>query len=410
MPSPELGIPTSALGEECQRLLDFGRHFPHPLGGAAWLDTRGQPDLSRPVYTWITARMLHVYVLGLLLGRSDDADLAHQALAGLTGRLRDELNGGWLTSLDDAGDSPDEKACYTHAFVVLAASSAAVAGLSGAGSLLTDALEVWELRFFDDIAGMFVDSWNRDFTRLDGYRGINANMHGVEALMAAADVTGDQALRDRALAIARRVALEFAEPQAWRIPEHFDSGWRPQLEHNRDRPDDQFQPYGATVGHGLEWSRLLLHLEASLPDPPDWLLPAAQGLFDRAVADGWAVDGADGFVYTTDWDGAPVVRDRMHWVVAEAIGAAAALRIRTGDDRYADLAATWWAYAERYLFDRTYGSWHHQLDASNKVIETVWPGKPDLYHAVQATLIPRLPLAPSMATALSGDQAIASAR
>jgi sulfoquinovose isomerase len=410
MPSPELGLPDSALGAECQRLLDFGRHFPHPLGGAAWLDTRGQPDLSRPVYTWITARMLHVYVLGQLLGRAGDADLATQALTGLSGRLRDELSGGWLTSVDDAGDSPDEKACYTHAFVVLAASSAAVAGLSGADNLLTNALELWELRFFDDIAGMFVDSWNRDFTRLDDYRGVNANMHGVEALLAAADVTGDQALRDRALGIARRVALEFAEPHAWRIPEHFDSHWHPQLEHNRDRPDDQFQPYGATVGHGLEWSRLLLHLEASLSDPPDWLLPAAQGLFDRAVADGWAVDGADGFVYTTDWDGTPVVRDRMHWVVAEAIAAAAALRIRTGDDRYAELAATWWAYAEHYLFDRTFGSWHHQLDAGNHVIETVWPGKPDLYHAVQATLIPRLPLAPSMATALSGDQSIASAR
>ena len=67
-------------------------------------------------------------------------------------------------------------------------------------------------------------------------------------------------------------------------------------------------------------------------------------------------------------------------------------------------------YAERYLFDRTYGSWHHQLDATNHVIETVWPGKPDLYHAVQATVIPRLPLAPSMATALALDQSSASAR
>jgi len=35
------------------------------------------------------------------------------------------------------------------------------------------------------------------------------------------------------------------------------------------------------------------------------------------------------------------------------------------------------------------------------VIETVWPGKSDLYHAVQATLIPQLPLAPTMATALT---------
>jgi sulfoquinovose isomerase len=401
MSSPDLGIPASALATERDRLLKFGRHFPHPLGGAAWLDTTGQPDLTRPVYTWITARMVHVYVLGHLLGRSGDGNLAAQALSGLTGRLRDSAGGGWLTSIDAAGESPDEKACYSHAFVVLAASSGSVAGLAGARELLTEALEVWDRRFFDDATGMFVDSWNRDFTHLDDYRGVNGNMHAVEALLAAADVTGDQLWRARALGIAHRVALEFAQPHSWRIPEHFTSGWDPQLEHNRDRPDDQFQPYGATVGHGLEWSRLLLHLEASLADAPDWLLPAAEALFDRAVVDGWAVDGADGFIYTTDWDGTPVVRDRMHWVVAEAIAAAAALRIRTGDDRYSDLAASWWAYAERYLIDRTYGSWHHQLDATNHVIETVWPGKPDLYHAVQAMVIPRLPLAPSMATALA---------
>jgi sulfoquinovose isomerase len=403
MSSPDLRISPSALGAECNRLLDFGRHFPHPLGGAAWLDARGQPDLSKPVYTWITARMLHVYALGHLMGRAADADLAAQALDGLTGRLRDRTNGGWVTSVNDAGESPDEKACYTHAFVVLAASSGAVAGLPGARDLLTEALGVWVERFFDAEAGMFVDSWNRGFTQLNDYRGVNGNMHSVEALLAAADVTGDHLLRLRALGIARRVALEFAQPHSWRIPEHFTSSWEPVLEHNRDRPDDQFQPYGATVGHGLEWSRLLLHLEASLADPPEWLLPAAEALFDRAAVDGWSVDGADGFIYTTDWDGNPVVRDRLHWVVAEAIAAAAALRARTGDNRYSDLGATWWAYAERYLFDRTYGSWHHQLDASNQVIDSVWPGKPDLYHAVQATLIPRLPLAPSMATALAGD-------
>jgi sulfoquinovose isomerase len=401
MSSPDLGIPASALATERDRLLNFGRHFPHAQGGAAWLDTTGQPDLTRPVYTWITARMVHVYVLGHLLGRSGDADLAAQALSGLTGRLRDSASGGWLTSVDAAGESSDEKACYTHAFVVLAASSGSVAGLVGARDLLTEALEIWDRRFFDNDAGMFIDSWNRDFTHLDDYRGVNGNMHAVEALLAAADVTGDQLWRARALGIAGRVALEFAQPHSWRIPEHFTSSWEPRLEHNRDRPDDQFQPYGATVGHGLEWSRLLLHLEASLADAPDWLLPAAEALFDRAVVDGWAVDGADGFIYTTDWDGTPVVRDRMHWVVAEAIAAAAALRIRTGDDRYSDLAASWWAYAERYLLDRAYGSWHHQLDATNHVIETVWPGKPDLYHAVQAMVIPRLPLAPSMATALA---------
>ena len=54
-----------------------------------------------------------------------------------------------------------------------------------------------------------------------------------------------------------------------------------------------------------------------------------------------------------------------------------------------------------HLIDAERGSWHHQLDRHNRPIATVWPGKPDLYHAFQATLTPQLPLAPSMATALA---------
>ncbi len=405
------GVSAQLLNAEAARLLDFGRNLLHPEGGSGWLDERGEVDLGRPVFTWITARMVHTYVLGHLLGRPDDRALAEQAFAGLTGRLRDRENGGWFTSIEADGSTPDEKAGYTHAFVVLAASSATIAGIDGARELLPEALEVWESRFFDHETEMYADAANRDFSTLSPYRGVNGNMHAVEALLAAADVLDDQDLRHRAFGIAQRVATEFAEPQAWRIPEHFDPQWQPMIEHNRDQPDDPFQPFGATVGHGLEWSRLLLHLEAALgSQAPVWLRPASVALFDRAVADGWAADGADGFVYTTDWDGQPVVRDRMHWVAAEGIAAAAALHQRTGEQRFADLAGTWWAYADRYLFDRELGSWHHQLDADNRPIGTVWPGKPDLYHAVQAMLIPQLPLAPSIATALSQTPDLSAGR
>ncbi len=154
------------------------------------------------------------------------------------------------------------------------------------------------------------------------------------------------------------------------------------------------------MGHGLEWSRLLLHVEAAGAGPES-LLDAAQSLFARAVADGWSADGAPGFVYTTDWDGRPVVHDRMHWVAAEAIGAAAALHARTGEPEYAARYAEWWDYTAHCLIDVERGSWHHQLDRANRPVATVWPGKPDLYHAFQATLVPQLPLAPTMASALA---------
>ena len=45
-------------------------------------------------------------------------------------------------------------------------------------------------------------------------------------------------------------------------------------------------------------------------------------------------------------------------------------------------------YLDEKVLDHVNGSWFHQMDRDNHVIGTVWPGKNDLYHAVQATLIP----------------------
>jgi mannose/cellobiose epimerase-like protein (N-acyl-D-glucosamine 2-epimerase family) len=391
------------LDRECRRLLDFGRDVIHPDGGAAWLDDDGRPDLTRPVFTWITARTVHVYALGHLMGVPGAGDIAERALRAFGGLLADPAHGGWYVSVGPEG-TDDAKLGYDHAFVVLAGSSATVAGLAGGRELLAEALAVLDRRFWEPAAEMHADRWDAAWQTLDPYRGVNANMHAVEALMAATDATGETEWRDRALMIATHVVDEWARGNGWRVPEHFDQSWRPLPQHNADRPDDRFQPFGATIGHALEWSRLLLHLRAANGGGPDWLLPAAQALFDRAVADGWSVDGAPGFVYTTDWEGRPVVHDRLHWVVAEGIGAAAALRQATGDARYDAPYLEWWGYAAEYLIDTERGSWRHQLDRENRPASTVWPGKPDIYHAMQATVIPRLPLAPGMAKALAEGQ------
>ena len=120
----------------------------------------------------------------------------------------------------------------------------------------------------------------------------------------------------------------------------------------------------------------------------EFYLSEACKLYDRAIADAWNVDGAEGIVYTTDWDGNPVVHDRMHWTLAEAINTSAVLYRVTGNKKYADDYAGFMKYLDEVVLDHNCGSWFHQLDEHNNLKGTVWPGKSDLYHAFQSMLIP----------------------
>ncbi len=375
--------------------------------GFGWLGSDGVLDTSRPVELWITCRMTHVASLGVLAseapvpGGPDHTRLVAMAEHGvnaLRGPLRDHANGGWFAAVQNGEPTDTTKQAYGHAFVVLAASSATAAGVDGAEALLDEALSISRERFWDEDEGLSLEQWNADWTTLDTYRGVNANMHTVEAYLAAGDITREQVWHARAGRIASRV-VAWARANDWRIPEHFDTEWEPQLDFNVDEPAHPFRPYGATIGHGLEWARLLLAVDEALGDQaPSGLVDAAVALYARAVQDGWSADGSEGFVYTTDWAGEPVVHERMHWVVAEAVNAAEALARVTGDRGYLDDAARWWQHARDYLIDGSWGSWHHELDTNNQVSATVWPGKPDVYHAYQAALLPEL----SSLTSFSG--------
>ena len=157
---------------------------------------------------------------------------------------------------------------------------------------------------------------------------------------------------------------------------------------------DPFRPYGATPGHALEWSRLLIQLAASLDDPRPWIQEAAESLFERAVDDAVS-DDTPGLGYTTDWHGEPVVGERFHWVMAEAVLAAEALLTYTGKPTYANLAKRWWSEIDEYFVDPETGSWHHELSPTMVPSTRTWRGKPDAYHAFNALTFPSLPLAPT---------------
>ncbi|MGO1510239.1 MAG: AGE family epimerase/isomerase [Actinomycetales bacterium] len=376
-------------------LLRYARGALEP-SGFGYLDDTGHIDAARGVELWITCRMTHVLGLGVLAGEAaapggpDGDELralgAHGVAALLDGPLRDQDRGGWYASVPVGGAEPPTKQAYGHAFVLLAASTALTAGIDRADELVQEATAIHSTWFWDDREGLVVEEWDASWQSADSYRGVNSCMHTVEAYLALGAATGERLWHRRAARIARRV-VGWAMDNDWRVPEHFDEHWRPMLEHNTDRPADPFRPYGATVGHALEWARLLATIHTTGIDADPALMDAAVRLADRAVTDGWSVDGADGFVYTTDWQGSPVVRERMHWVVTEAIATSTVLHWATGDSRHAHDLERWWAYAHRYLIDPDDGSWRHELTPANTPGSRTWSGRPDVYHAYQAALM-----------------------
>lgn len=386
------------LNAQAQSLLQFARAARHPLGFAL-LDADGEPEPGH-LELYVTCRMTYAYVLGEQLGFAGSAELVEHGLTALDTVFRDEEYGGWFEAIDEFGVVDSTKNAYPHAFVILAASAAAIAGYELGKKILDDALHLFEERFWDEGVGQARESWNREFTSSERYRGMNSNMHVVEAFLAAFDATGDAVWRDRALGISQHMVAQ-ARRDNWRIIEHFDEEWRPLLEYNADDKANPFRPYGSTIGHWFEWARLLENLAGAIgADAPAWLHEAAVALFDAGVEQGWNVDGHPGFVYTVDWEGQPVVRLRMHWVVAEAAGAAATLFHVTGDERYVDWYRQWWAYAQEFVIDESAGSWWHELTPDNQFSDTVWPGKPDIYHALQATQFAQVPVTPGLAKSL----------
>lgn len=422
-------------------LLAFGHQFPSPGGGSYYLGDDGTPWKERPRETWITSRMAHVYSMGSFLKHEGSEALADAALKGLCGELHDDANGGWYAGLTSEGEILPTKQCYAHAFVILAAASGLLAGRPQAKELLDDALAVYDKYFWNEEEGLSCDTWNTEFTELDSYRGLNANMHTVEAFLAVADVIGDEKYRVRAGRIIDQV-LVWSKNNDWRIPEHYSSDWVADLDCNKEKPDDPFKPFGATPGHGIEWSRLITQWASSsyklkkksedccktrkgdsskfttdsctdgnteyTPSEKykgysanaDSYFDAAENLFNRAIADAWNADGAPGICYTTDWEGKPVVHDRMHWTLCEAINTSACLYRLTAKEVYANKFSDFMKYLDEKVLDHVNGSWFHQLNQNNELLTTVWPGKSDLYHATQATLIPYAPIDTSIAVSV----------
>jgi mannose/cellobiose epimerase-like protein (N-acyl-D-glucosamine 2-epimerase family) len=213
-------------------------------------------------------------------------------------------------------------------------------------------------------------------------------MHLVEALSTAAAVTGDLSLADKATRIADYIVNKVARSRSWRIHEHFDEQWDVDSEYNLKDPDHMYRPYGTVPGHSWEWARLLLQLHCLQPEATSWMPDAAADLADRAFADAWERDGEPGMIFSVDADGTPRNRDRYWWSHAEAVGALTLLGHHFGPEHYEAKYRQVWDFIQLRLVDGARGSWYHEVDALGTPHSSVWYGKPDLYHSLQACLMP----------------------
>jgi len=383
------------LASEWNRLLDF--YDPAVVdksGGFHWLGTDGSPVSRDGKELWLTARFTYCFALAELAGHAGAHSRVRHGLSFLEGPLRDRQHGGWLASTRPGA----RKEAYGQAHVILAAAASVRAGHQSARTTLDDALASAEL-FFEPAARLYADTSDRSWSTFEPYRGANANMHMTEALLAAGGATGDPELTSRAVAILDRILGEYAASVRWHVPEHFDERWNPLPEYNKENPRNPFRPYGSTIGHWYEWARLSLQAWVATGSSEDRHVERARQLYEAAAREGLSADGS--IIFTLDSQGKPFDLDRYHWPVTEAIGAAEALSHVSPDHRLATDVADFWHLARRDFIDIQHGSWIHQLDHQGLPTNTVWDGKPDLYHTLQATLFGRLPLASDLATALS---------
>ena len=293
-------------------------------------------------------------------------DNARRAVNFLRDVHRNPVTGGyaWLLHWEDGKarilDATNH--CYGLAFVLLAYAHALQAGIVEAKDWLEETFELMERRFWQPDFGLYADEASADWV-LSPYRGQNANMHSVEACLAAYAATGETRYIDRAVQVATSVNQKLtAQTDGVMIWEHYTPDWRVDWDYNRNDMSNIFRPWGYQPKHFTEWARLLLLIERHRPLP--WLLERAETLFDIAFRHAW--DDKHGGLYYGFGPDFSICDDRKyHWVQCESMATAAVLGKRTGKAEYWQWYDRLWDYCWTHWVDHVNGAWFRLLTREN---------------------------------------------
>lgn len=270
---------------------------------------------------------------------------------------------GYAWTLDNGKPDDTTQHCYGLASVMLAYATALKAGVAEARAGLDRVHALQTRRFFEPHRQLYAAEAD-DHWQLTGYRGQSANLRSCEALIGAFDATGDAAFLERALTISRTLWHKLAPMGDGWLWEHYDRDWHPDFDYHRDQPDDLFRPWGFQIGHQTTWARLMVVLSRHCPRE-SWLIPTAKRLFIEAVEKGWD-SRYGGLVYGVDFNRQFLNRDKVYWVQAESLVAAAMLGDLTGEARYWRWYDKIANYCWQHMIDHEHGAWYRILTADNR--------------------------------------------
>ena len=271
---------------------------------------------------------------------------------------------------------------YGHAFVMLAGAWAFRVGIDEGKTLLDETWNFMDKFFWEEEHTAYADERSQDLKTLNPYRGQNANMHAVEALLAAFEATGEDKYIERSNSIAYQFTMNLAEYSEGQVWEHYSEDWKIDWQYNKEKPDDTFKPWGFQPGHQVEWAKLLLQLDYHFPQ--NWHKQKAIYLFDEAIKYGMD-EKYGGIVYGYSSEGKFTNANKYFWVQAEALAASWRLYIKTNNNKYYDFYISLWKWCWNNFIDHQYGGWFSILNQAGEKLSNVKStlGKTD-YHTMGA--------------------------
>ncbi|MEA1672392.1 AGE family epimerase/isomerase [Nitrospirillum sp. BR 11163] len=323
------------------------------------LDAAEQPLPLGYKRSMVQARQLYVLAHAALQGDRSGQAAAERGYDFLVRHFWDDGNGGWFFKAQPDGQPLDRsKDFYGHAFVLFGLAYAHAA--FGAPRALTLAQETWSLMrdrlamptLADGGWGGLAEGASAEWVPNGATRRQNPHMHLLEALLALHEFTGDGAWLSEATTVVRLFQARFFDAATGTLGEFFTQDWRP----------DPATGHIVEPGHHFEWAWLLDRYVSQGGDAA--LLPLADTLFNKAVAHGFLPDG--GIMDQMDAQGAPILRTRRIWPVAEAIKATLSHTRRhrgtpAGDAAEA-LAQRLMAHLQAAFLDPTSGRWIETQD------------------------------------------------